>query len=136
MTAPTPPVLKFEDSPESQQYVKQLEKGEIELPAAASAVEKIALKKLKETVQHMRNLAQQRAQIAQQIERLKQDHFQLGVEEDKTSGTLSGYATLLASAEGARREAKAAEPAVKTAPKKPTPKGKPALKVAEKPKVS
>lgn len=135
--------LKFEDSPEAQTYLKQLEAGEIQLPASASSVEKTVLKKLKETVAHMRSLAQNRAQTAQQIERLKQQHFEIGVEEDKASGTLTGFAQLLATAEGERREVKAAKdgedatkkPTAKTTAK-PTPKAKPSLKVAEKQKAS
>jgi hypothetical protein len=119
--------MKFEDSPESQEYIKQLEAGQVKLPEDSSAVEKTALAKLKDTTKTLRELAQRRAATARQIEQLKQLHFNLGVDEDRASGTLSGYAILLATVEGERRALKASS---KKAAKPATPKAKPATKVA------
>lgn len=105
------PVLKFEDSPEANEYLGALQQGRQQLPAEASALEHKAVNNLRELTVQWRSRLSEKEQAEKEIERLKERCKQLQSQADLTSGEMTGYAKLLAMAEGSRREEAAAKQA-------------------------
>ena len=112
---PTPTPEKFAQTEEAQEYLDKLQAGKTQLPDEANALEKEAYENLRGLNGKLRSLSTNQADVDKQIVQLKNQREGIGREIDMATGQATAFASMLVSAEGGRREAKAAELAAEQA---------------------
>ncbi len=98
------PQKDFLNTPDASEYLQKLQTGRTSLPSEASALERKMFEQLQELQKKVRALSVTSGDLEKEILAAQARQRAVSRDIDLLSGEMTGYAKMLVSAEGARRE--------------------------------
>ncbi len=99
------PQEDFLNTPDASEYLQKLQAGRIKLPSEANALEQEMFQQLQELQKKLRALSVNSGDLEKEIAAAQARKKAIARDIDLVSGEMTGYAKMLLSAEGARRDA-------------------------------